>query len=480
MGFTNAIEPVLRVLPEIPKPTRRPSLTERFVWTGIALVLYLAMAHTPIYGIPWQTSGFEQLVLLRVITASRRGTLMELGIGPLVTSGLIWQLLVGSKIVNIDIATRRGRALFTGAQKLFSIIFTIVQALAFIVGGAYGPLSPSIAILVFLQLTTATLIVLLLDEMLQKGWGIGSGVSLFIAAGVSQDIFWRMFSPLELRGGLPLGIIPATVVAITNGVTAGSWDKLYSIILRVGYPDILGLISTFAFFIALMYLENMRIDIPIGVSRYGGIRSSIPLKFLYVSNIPIILVSALYANVHIFSQLIWLRINKEDWIYNNILKYLFNYNQTNGQLIPLKGTLVYYLNPPRSYLSILKDPVHFTVYSLLFIGLCVLFSIIWIQTSGMDPWSQARQLAESGIYVPGFRKSPRVIASILSRYVPTLSILSGLLVALIAIASDIVGVFGGGIGILLLVGILAQYQALIVRERALEMYPLLRKLTGVR
>ena len=480
MGFTDAVEPILRVLPEVPKPTRRPSLTERFAWTAVALVLYMAMAHTPIYGIPWQAPGYERFMVYRVITASRRGTLMELGIGPLVTSGLIWQLLVGSKIVDIDITTRRGRAIFSGIQKLFAIVFTIVQALAFILGGVYGTLSPSTAILVFLQLSIATFIVLLLDEMLQKGWGIGSGISLFIAAGVSQDIFWRMFSPIEVQG-LPLGAIPAIAVAVFQGITTGSWDKIQSIALRAGYPDLLGLTSTFAFFIALMYLENIRIDIPIGVSKYGGIRSSIPLKFLYVSNIPIILVSALYANVHIFSQLIWLRIDKKDWMYENILKYIFNYNKTGeGQLIPLKGTLVYYLSPPGSYVSVMEDPLHFLVYSLLFIGLCILFSIIWIQTAGMDPWSQARQLAEAGIYVPGFRRAPKIIASILSRYVPTLAILSGLLVALIAVTSDIIGVFGGGIGILLLVGILAQYQALIARERAIEMYPLLRRLTGVR
>lgn len=53
---------------------------------------------------------------IRVILASNRGTLMELGISPIVTSGLIMQLLAGAKIIEVG-DTPKDRALFNGAQK---------------------------------------------------------------------------------------------------------------------------------------------------------------------------------------------------------------------------------------------------------------------------------------------------------------------------------------------------------------------------
>ena len=64
---------------------------------------------------------------IRVILASNRGTLMELGISPIVTSGLIMQLLAGAKIIEVG-DTPKERALFSGAQKLFGMIMTLGQA----------------------------------------------------------------------------------------------------------------------------------------------------------------------------------------------------------------------------------------------------------------------------------------------------------------------------------------------------------------
>jgi len=61
---------------------------------------------------------------IRVILASNRGTLMELGISPIVTSGLIMQLLAGAKIIEVG-DTPKDRALFNGAQKRMHYIYRI-------------------------------------------------------------------------------------------------------------------------------------------------------------------------------------------------------------------------------------------------------------------------------------------------------------------------------------------------------------------
>lgn len=54
---------------------------------------------------------------MRVILASNRGTLMELGISPIVTSGMIMQLLAGANLIEVDFGLKDDRALFSGAQK---------------------------------------------------------------------------------------------------------------------------------------------------------------------------------------------------------------------------------------------------------------------------------------------------------------------------------------------------------------------------
>ena len=38
---------------------------------------------------------------------------------------------------------------------------------------------------------------------------------------------------------------------------------------------------------------------------YKGFRSRYPIKLLYVSNLPVIFASALFANVYFFTQLLW-------------------------------------------------------------------------------------------------------------------------------------------------------------------------------
>ena len=128
---------------------------------------------------------------------------MELGIGPIVTSGLIMQLLAGAKILEVG-DTPRDRALFNGAQKLFGMIISVAQAIVYTMTGMYGDpseLGAGVCLLIIIQLFCAGLIVLLLDELLQKGYGLGSGISLFIATNICETIVWKAFSPATVNTG---------------------------------------------------------------------------------------------------------------------------------------------------------------------------------------------------------------------------------------------------------------------------------------
>ncbi|MCD6564016.1 MAG: preprotein translocase subunit SecY [Thermoproteales archaeon] len=480
MGAYEVLQPIFHILPEIPKPKRRISLRERLLWTGLVLLAYLTMSQIPLYGIPIQQGEqLQPFVFFQVVMASRRGTLMELGIGPIVTAGIIWELLVGSRIITLDMTSREGRVVFAGVQKILAIVFAAFEALAYILGGAYGALTTSAAIAIFLQLVFVSILVLLMDEMLQKGWGIGSAISLFIAVGVAQRIFWETFSPIgPLGDGLYVGVFPSLVYSAYYYLTTGNSSLLYEIVARKsGYPDLIGFFAMIFFILLLIFLEGVRIEIPVAAPKYGGIRSRIPLKFLYVSNLPVILVGALYSDLFIFTQALWPRLNPDNT--NPWFNIIAMYNRTEtGQLVPLKGSLVYYLSPPRTIWGVMEDPIRAIVYSALFILFSFLFAIAWVETSGMDPQSQAEQLIKSELQVPGFRRSTKILSILLSRYIWPLTILSGILVGVIAVVSSMLGVLGSGIGILLMVGILVQYQSLLAREQALEMYPMLARLIG--
>jgi len=472
MGFLHAFAKIAKLIPTAPTPERRVDLREKMLWTGLALTVYLLMSVTPIYGIAI-TPAQDPFFFARIIFASKHGTLMELGIGPIVTAGLIMQLLVGSKMLKIDLSDPSDRAAFTGAQKALAVIITAVEAITFIAGGLYGGIANdlNLAALVFIQLFIAGLIVILLDEMVQKGWGLGSGVSLFIAAGVAQQIAWQSFSPFPFgRDQMALG----AVLAFTQYLLSGK--PFLDAFLRISEvegktlpltPNMLGFISMIAVFIVIYYADILRVEIPVVYHRYRGLQAKIPLKFLYVSNIPVILASALFANIHFFARLLYNRDPNNFWV-----RLIAHYSEQNQPL----PSLVYYITPPQGLADVLEDPWRALVYSLLLIALCVVFAITWVEASGMSARDQAKQLIDAGLSIPGFRSSQKIIERMLEKYISALTIISGFVVGVLAAVADVLGVIGTGIGILLTVSIINQYYELLLREQILEVYPSLRRI----
>lgn len=465
------MDPLVRRLPEIPKPQRKVNLKEKVLWTGIALAIYMIMAEIPMYGVPFFQEGYEQFFFYRVIFASKKGSLMELGIGPIVTAGLIMQILAGSKLLNVNMSNPKDRGLFTGTQKILAIVMTAFEGIAFLLGGSYGNPDMFVSGLIISQLIAVGVIVLLLDEMIQKGWGLGSGVSLFILAGVAQQVIWLTFSPVgPLADGKSLGAILAFFQTLIGG------GDIISAFSRYPYPDMTGFFAMLLVFFVAVYLEGMKMEIPVAYAKYGGMRAKIPLKFMYVSNIPIILASALFANFYFFGQMIWQNFNPTNsnpWV-NWFVMLGMEANARN----PLPGSLLYYLTPPRSLVTVAKDPLHAILYLLILVGFSIIFAKIWVEVSGMSARAQAEQLVDAGLQIPGFRRSPAIIEQILNRYIPSLTIISGIVIGLLAGIADMLGAIGSGIGILLSVGIIYQYYQILAKEQLAETYPGLGKFLG--
>src|SRR3990170_6753295 len=346
--FLSLFKPIGRILPEIKVPERKVSFNEKIFWTALVLIIYLVMSEVPLYGIP--KSAQDEFSALRVIFASNRGTLMELGIGPIVTAGLILQLLVGSAIIQCDMSDHQDRSLFTVGSKVFSIALTGIQASAYIISGMYGAIAGPTTIIIFLQLVGAGLIVMLLDELVQKGWGLGSGISLFIMAGVASTILWQTFSP---GTGLFVGSLGAMV---SGAQTVTQWI----IGTQSGaYGSLIGFLATIVAFMVSIYLEGVRVEIPMTYAGYKGFRSRYPIKLLYVSNLPVIFASALFANVFFFSQLIWSTQGRPVPGQNILIDIIGQYNQTDSSLT---GGLAYYVTAPRNITDVATEPLRAAAY----------------------------------------------------------------------------------------------------------------------
>ena len=431
------------------------------------------MTEIPLYGVS-QTAQ-DSFGSLRVIFASNQGTLMELGIGPIVTAGLILQLLAGSGIIKCDLSNPEDRGLFTSASKVFSILLTAIQASAYILSGMYGSLAElgvPVILAIFAQLISAGIIVMLMDELVQKGWGLGSGISLFIMAGVAQSIVWSMFSP-------PTGLFLGALQELLGGRMAlGEW--VFGAPGLV-FPTFVGFIATIIVFLVIIYLQGVRIELPMSYAGYKGFRSRYPIKLLYVSNLPVIFASALFANVYFFTQLLWSQFGQPAPGTNLFFQIVGDYNATTtdgGVSVSPVGGLAYLVTAPNSLQNVMADPLRALAYLGIIVAFCAVFSLIWLEVGGLGPTKVAKQLMDSGMQIPGYRRSERPIEAILKRYIPVVTVLGGIIVGLVAALSDFVGAFGTGTGILLSVGIIYQYYELLMRERAAEMFPAFRRILG--
>ena len=454
-------------VPQVPKPKKKLSLQTKLTWTCGALVIYLVMGQTPLFGAT--APEFDFLAFARVIFASQQGSLVELGIGPIVTGGLLMQLLRGSDILKFDFKNPAERGVFQTATKLVTYVVIVAESAVYGVA-VYGPNinEPTVMYILIGQLMGASVIVMFLDELIQKGWGLGSGISIFIAAGVAQQILWSVFSPLPAGDGGSIGIFPYIGQMIQYGDVAESLFRSNQL------PSIFGLALTAGILLILVYTQGMKVEIPIVSTKYRGFAATYPIKMMYVSNIPVILASALTANAVFLGQMFWAQFNPRNA--NEFLNILGQFDPTSPSS-PIGG-LIYYITPPRGLDALALDPTRGVLYVLFMIGIVIVFGKLWVELGGLSSKKAAQNLLDADVQIPGFRRSNKPIESLLNRYIPSVTLLGSMILGLIAGVSDVLGVFGTGIGVLLTVDILINYYNQLVKEQVEVVMPRLGALLG--
>jgi len=453
-------------LPQVPKPKRKISLQTKLLWCGACVTIYMVMGQTPLFGAT--TPEFDFLAFARVIFASQQGSLVELGIGPIVTAGLLMQLLRGSDILKFDFKKPEERGIFQTATKMLTYFVIIIEGAVY-AWAVYGPniQDPTILGVIIGQLIGASIIVMFMDELIQKGWGLGSGISLFIACGVAQQILWSLFSPLAAGDGGMIGIFPFIVQQAQLGMLF-EWTGFMDVFFRSNQlPSIFVLLLTIAILLILVYTQGMKVEIPIVSTKYRGFAATYPIKMMYVSNIPVILASALTANALFMGQMLWSQLNPRNA--SPLFNILAQYDPTSPGT-PIGG-IVYYITPPRGLDLLALDPTRGLLYVLFMIGIVVVFGKLWVELGGLSSKKAAQNLLDADVVIPGFRRSNKPVEMLLNKYIPSVTILGSVILGLIAGVSDILGVFGSGIGILLTVDILINYYNQLVREKVEVVMP---------
>jgi preprotein translocase subunit SecY len=470
MGF---FKNLLYNLPEIKGPTqKRLSFKEKLKWTMIILVLFFVLGMVPLFGLG--QNALERFELLSVILGANFGSIISLGIGPIVTASIVLQLLNGSGILKFDLTKHEDRKTFQGIQKISAIFFIFFEACIYVFmsglaptaigdpiasGVMTAPLYFQLELVLIFQLFLGGIIILFMDEVVSK-WGFGSGVSLFIAAGVSQSVFIRAFSPLPSpnQPNIATGAIPVLFQSLAAG------DPQTALLMLAGVA------STIVVFVMAVYSQAMKVEIPLSFGRVRGHGIRWPLSFIYTSNIPVILVAALLANIQLWARLF------ESWN----LPIFGTFTQDGA---PASGLVEWMASPNIVGKAIqgnlaFVDLGHAGVYTLIMLVGCVIFSWFWVQTSGMDAKSQAKQIMSSGLQIPGFRKDERVLERLLDRYIGPLTIMGAIAVGILAAAADVSGALTSGTGLLLTVMIIYKLYEEIAKQHMMDMNPMLRKFMG--
>ncbi|CAL9733747.1 protein transport protein Sec61p [Monosporozyma servazzii] len=447
---------------EVVAPQRKVPYNQKIIWTAVSLLIFLILGQIPLYGIVSSETS-DPLYWLRSMLASNRGTLMELGVSPIITSSMIFQFLQGTQLLQVSMDNKNDRELFQIAQKVCAIILTFGQALVVVLSGNYGKpadIGIAISLLLIFQLMFASFIVLLLDELLSKGYGLGSGISLFTATNVAEQIFWKCLAPTTVNSGRGKEFEGA-IIAFFH-LLAVRKDKKRALVeafYRATLPNLFQVFATIFVFLFVLYLQGFNYQLPIRSTNVRGQIGTYPIKLFYTSNTPIMLQSALTSNVFLISQMLYHRFPN-----NPIISLLGVWGikpGTQGPQVALSG-LSYYLSPIDSIKELLLDPIKSIVYITFVLGSCALFSKTWIEISGTSPRDVAKQFKEQGMVINGKRETN--VYKELKKIIPTAAMFGGATIGALSIGSDLLGTLGSGASILMATTTIYGYYEIAAKE----------------
>jgi len=498
MGWKEVLEPVLTRMPSVERPEGHVPFKRKLAWTGGVLVLYFFLTNVTLLGLETGQQGSDFFGQFRSILAGAQGSILQLGIGPIVTASIVLQLLGGANLLGLDTDDPRDQILYQGLQKLLVVVMICLTGLPMVFSGGFLP-AKSISLagttlgtsavkwLMFAQIFVGGILILFMDEIVSK-WGVGSGIGLFIIAGVSQALMGGFIAP---GVGFFWNWYDIAIGKIAIGPIGGG--ALGAIVLRQGM--LLQLATTILIFSIVVYAESVRVEIPLSHARVKGARGRFPVKLIYASVLPMILVRALQANIQFLGRILNQQLTQGAFLCARLdlcsmPAWLGQYNADSQPI----GGIFYFLAPVQTrgdwmwwlssgtaatvdvWMVLVRVAVDLT---FMIIGGAI-FAIFWVETTDMGPEATAKQIQNSGMQIPGFRQNVGVIEKVMERYIPQVTVIGGALVGLLAVMANMLGTIGqvSGTGLLLTVSITYKLYEEIAEEQLMEMHPMMRQMFG--
>jgi preprotein translocase subunit SecY len=445
----DALTPFLSKIPMVERPKRHVPLKTKLAFILAILILYFALGNIPLFGL--SPESLDLFGRWRALFAGQRFSLTALGIMPIIDASIVLQILAGPKLMKLDLTNPRDQAFYLNVQKLLVLCFAIFISFTYTTGfympnqdiaRQLGVSLRFISFLLFLQVFVGGMLVYYMEEVVSR-WGIGSGVGIFIVAGVSEQIISGLINWVPDQSGLAVGVIPRWVelVGQKRGIAQDIAENGIALLFQ---HHLIALITTVALLFLVLYLACARIEIKIpDYSRraHGGIRFPIKLvHFTWAIAVPLVFLNLgriLQSGIQGLGRLLY---------YHGIA-----IPGTYDEFGSATSGLMFYLDPiyspwdwcPPFVYSLYPDvagwqvAVRIATDLSIMVACSILSAWIWVKLSpGMETRDLKLMIRDSGLSIHGYRRSTKAIKRAVDRCTLKIAMTGcGILGALLVIAN---------------------------------------------
>src|SRR5210317_338557 len=163
------LDKIIYYIPSVEAPKeKKVDFKTKLIWTSIILVSFFILGLMPLFGL--QSAALENFEFLEIVLGASIGSIISLGIGPIVTASIVLQLLKGSGLINLDTNSPEGKQRFQGIQKMLALFFIIVESFIYVRLGGLTPEAGIPGFVLVFQLFLGGLMIMMMDEVVSK-WG---------------------------------------------------------------------------------------------------------------------------------------------------------------------------------------------------------------------------------------------------------------------------------------------------------------------
>lgn len=426
-------------------PYEKIPFDDKVVYTIFCCLIYL-FAQFPLAGLDKeaQTTVNDPIYFLRGVFAAEPKTLLEFGLFPIVSSGLILQLLAGLKFIKVNFKIQQDRELFQTLTKILALAQYFILANIFIFSGYYGDSLTVVQIgLLNAQLVSAGFFATLLTEVIDKGFGFTSGPMVLNTAVIATNFIADTFGVAQIKVDTE-GHTEAqgSIINFIQGFRNVNRTMLQSAISsfnRDYLPNLTTTVIVIAIAGVVCYLQTFRLELPIRSTRTRGVNNVYPVRLLNVGSLSVTFSYILLTYIHIIAFVLIQIVAKNDPS-NIICKVLGHYENVNNILAVATFPLSV-LTPPKSLFSgITEQPLSFVIFSSFVVVSGIWFAQYWQEISGSSGRDLANEFKDQGITLTGRREQS--VGKELNKIIPVASTTGAVLLAVLTVSGELLGLKG--------------------------------------